>query len=357
MGLVSTDIVIKSAIEAAMDHLRQNEWLWDDVWGELAMDPLSKVEYGWKDVDAAKRWFKGNNVRVVFPFRQDAPVLPCFTVVVTSTAEMAERATLGDEGEEEDDFDPKQKALLPQKVYREFTPKAFDRDTGTVTFPDNLTTQFVVPGQFLVSSRTGKAYQIYEVAADDKFKIKEGVREDFTDAYIVPPTTLWNSKKERTKIGETIVVGVHAQSDPVQCIWMRMLIAYILLRYKEAYFESRGLDLTTFTISEIDLNPNFQASDKVYSCFVTLNGEIETRWIKYVAPKLQSTQVSIRIADGPKTPEGYLKQVQRQGWQMAQDPPPVPTEPLGNLNVDGTAEDGTLEDGIDQIDGSEDDQG
>ena len=353
MGLVATDIVVKSTIEAALAHLRQNEWLWDDIWGELATDPLSRVEYGWKEVDAAKRWFKANNVLTVFPFRQDGPTLPCFTVLVTSTGEDTEVATLGDEGEEFDDFDPKQNALQPQRVYAPFTPKKYDMSTGTITFPDSLTTNFVVPGQFMVSQKSGKAYQIYKIAGNG-FQIKAGTRDDFTDGYIVPPTSLWNEKKERTKIAENVVIGVHAQSDPVQCMWMRMLIMYILLRYKEAYFESRGFDLTTFTCGEIDLNPNFQNSDRVYSCFVTLTGKIETRWIKYVAPKLQSTQVDIRIADGPKTPEAYLKQVQAQGWSMPPDPPAPPADnaPFPN-DADPLID--TIEDGIESP--SEEDDG
>jgi hypothetical protein len=356
LGLVATDILVKSAIEGALDHLRKNQWLLDDVWGDLAVDTMSKVQYGWKDVDAAKKWFNGNNILVTFAFRDDQPVIPCISVVVTSTAEMGDRTTIGDEGDETDDFDPKKNAILPQKVYLDFTPKKFDREQGLVTLPDGVDSTYVVPGQFLVA-KSGKAYQIYQVIDAATFKIKENLREDFTGCYIAPPTSLWNAKGERSRVSESVVLGIHAQSDPVQCAWMRMLVMYILFRYKEAYLESRGFELSTFSCSEIDLNPSFRNSDKVFSCFVTLNGEVEAKWIKYVAPKLQSTQVSIRIADGPKTPEGYLKQVQKQGWSMPEDPPPVPADNLGGINVDGDEEDGTLLDGIDQIDGSEDDQG
>lgn len=358
MGLVATDIVVKSMIEAALDHLRKNEWLLDDVFGELATDPLSRVEYGWKEVDSAKKWFKANDIIAVFPFRQDGPRLPCFTVVVSSTAEDTENASLGDEGEETGidlpEFDPRQNALLPQQVYRPFTPKSYDPVTGTMALADGLDPSFLVPGQFMVSARSGKAYQILAVLGGGQFRIKAGTRDDFTDGYVVPPTSLWNQKKERTKMGETVVIGVHAQSDPVQCMWMRMLIGYILLRYKEAYLESRGYDLSTFSLSEIDLNPNFQNSDRVYSCFATLNVKVETRWIKYVAPKLQSTRVQIRIADGPKTPEAYVKQAQKQGWSMPQDPPPVPTDSAPFPNPNDPLID-TIDDGIESA--SEEDDG
>ena len=65
MGIVPSDLLVKSALEAALAHLRANQWLLDDVFGELATDSLSGLEYGWKDVDAAKRWFLNNNIRVV----------------------------------------------------------------------------------------------------------------------------------------------------------------------------------------------------------------------------------------------------------------------------------------------------
>lgn len=355
MGIVPADLLVKSAIEAALAHLRANQWLLDDVWGELATDALSSTEYGWKDVDAAKKWFNGNNIRVVFPFRVDKPTFPCITVVNMSTGEEPEKASLGDEGEEEGNFDPKANAILPQLVYRPFTPKAYDRSTGIVTLPNSLETNYMVPGQFYVSASSQKAYQILEVLGADQFRIKENTSDNFTGGYIVPPSNLWNVKRERTRIGESFTLGLHAQSDPSQCIWLRMLVSYILLRYKEAYFESRGFELSTFTVSEVDLNPQYQQVDRVFSCYVTLRAEVETQWIKYVAPKLYSTQVNIRIIDGPKTPEGYLKQVQKQGWMMPPDPPLPPAENQSGIDEDGNGF--TVQQGIDEIDGGEDDQG
>lgn len=264
MGIVPSDLLVKSALEAALAHLRANQWLLDDVFGELATDSLSGLEYGWKDVDAAKRWFLNNNIRVVFPFRQDSPTFPCISVVNMSTAEETEKASLGDEGDEEDNFDPKQNALLPQLVYRPFTPAKYDRAAGIVTLPANLVDSYIVPGQFLVSAKSGKAYQIYKALGNNQFTIKEGIADDFTGAYITPPSTLWNVKRERTRMGETFTLGLHAQSDPSQCIWLRMLVMYILLRYKEAYFESRGFELSTFSVSEVDQNASYQQVDKIF---------------------------------------------------------------------------------------------
>jgi hypothetical protein len=339
MPILATDIIVKTAIEAAIAHLRQNSWLWDDIWGGLATDSLSKAEYGWKEVDRAKNWFKANDIKVYTAFRVDLPDLPAITIVNESTSEALDRTSLGDTYEETGDFDPSANSLIQQMIYSPFTPKSYNPTTGTVTFPDGTITDMIVPGQFLVSSKTSKAYQILSVGGPNSFTIKANTVEDFMGAYIAPPTSLWNVKREITYFNESFNVGVHANSDPIQCIWMRQLVLYILLRYKEAYIERRGLELTTPRAGAIDLNAHFP-KEKVFSCFINMHGIVPATWIKYVAPKLQSVVSKIYIADGPKTPNAYINQVRKQGWQMAADKVPEKEVDLADILGSSTDEDG-----------------
>lgn len=304
MAIIASDLLVRSAIEAAIYHLRQNTWLLPDVWGGLANDSILKSESGYKEVDAAIKWFLSNNINVFAPFRIDLPTFPCITVVNTSTSEDLSKTMLGDYGSEETDFDPRGAALLPQKVYGSFTPKAYDPSKGKVTFPDTLTTDILVPGQFLVTKK-GKAYQVLKVFDQSSFEIKEGVKDDFLDAYIVPPTTLWNLKREMTYLQESFAIGCHAQSDPVQAIWLRQLVMYILFRYKEAYLEARGLQLSTIQAGGVDLNNQFE-KEKVFTSIINMEGTMEANWIKYTAPKLQSVTAKIIITDGSKTPPSEI---------------------------------------------------
>lgn len=305
-------------VEGALTDLRKNNWILDDIFGELASDPMAKGDYGFKEVEKAKEWFLGNKIEVYLTNRIDTPRFPCFTIVKLSSREMTERASLSDEGLL-GEVDPGGITKQVQKMYPTFTPKAYDRAKGFVTLPDGMTTNKMLSGQFLVSKKSGKAYVIGAVPTDVMFQISPNITDDFTEAYIAPPTSLWNLQKELTFLDESFAIGLHAESDLNQIIWLRQIAQYIFLRYKEAYLERRGFELSTFNVGSIDINPHFNGVELVYSCMMTMNGQVEANFVKYAAPKLQGVKGGIRIIDGPKTPEEYIAQAAKQGWKMEAD--------------------------------------
>ncbi|MGH7240775.1 MAG: hypothetical protein ACREGB_00585 [Candidatus Saccharimonadales bacterium] len=307
-------------LEAAIVDMRKNTWLLPDVFAGLADDPLSKSENGWKEVDKAIKWFMSNEIPVFLQHRIDTPVFPCLSVVLTNSPEDEARASLGDEGMVEE-IDPAEIAVTPQRIYQPFTPAQYDPSTGYVTFPAPLDTSLIVAGQFLVSQRSGKAYAISKRIDGQVFQIKAGTKDDFTDATIVPAVALWNVHRELSFLNEAYSIGIHAASDPVQAIWLRQLTIYIMMRYKEAFLEGRGYELSTIHTGPIDLNKSFHP-ERVFSCFMTLTGQVQMDWIKFVAPKLQAVSGGIRIIDGPKTPAAYQKEVASQIWSMEGDAPP-----------------------------------
>lgn len=318
MGILATDIVIKTAIEAAIADLRKNKWILSDVYGDLAGDPMAATDYGYKEVERATEWMLGNDIGVYITNLVDTPRFPCITIVRTSSREMQERAALADDFSMED-IEPAGITRQNQRMTPEFTPKAYDKTKGIVTLPDSITTSAVFNGQYLVAKRSGKAYIIQHVLTSSSFQIAAGTNDDFTEAYVVPPTSLWNLQKELTFLEETFAIGMHAQSDINQALWLRQLMQYIMLRYKESYIEKRGVELSSYHVGAIDANPHFPATELVFSCTMTLVGQTEASFVKYASPKLQGTKVSIRIADGPKTPEQYQKYADAQGWSMAAD--------------------------------------
>lgn len=318
MGILSSDILLKTMIEAAFADLRKNSWILDDVYSELATDVLAKDHYGYKEVAAAKQWFLNNNIDVYLVNRVDTPRFPCVTIVQTDSREMVERTALADEGFV-DEIEPYSITKRIQKVCDNFTPSAFDRSKGYVTLPNNLNTTFVLAGQFLVSSKTGKAYVIGKVLDSQTFQIAENVKEDFTDCYIAPPTSVWNLHKELTFLQESFVIGLHTQSDLNQAIWLRQLMQYIFLRYKEAYLERRGFELSTFNVGAITENDHFKGVELIWTCPMNVNGQVQADFIKFAAPKLQGVSGGVKIIDGPKTPDAYLKYALAQGWSMEGD--------------------------------------
>lgn len=333
MGIVSADVLIKTMIEAALADLRKNSWILDDIYSELAGDVLAKDHYGYKEVAAAKQWFLSNNIDVYLVNRVDTPRFPCITIVQTDSREMTERTALSDEGMMEE-IEPYSITKRIQKVYDNFTPSSFNKDTGVVTFPQGTTTQFVVPGQFLISAKTSKAYVINKVLDINSFQIAEGIRDDFTGCYIAPPTSVWNLHKELTFLQESFVIGLHTQSDLNQAIWMRQLMQYVFLRYKEAYLERRGVELSTFSVGTIVENPEFKGVELIWTCPMNVTGQVQADFIKFAAPKIQGTTGGIRIIDGPKTPETLQKYAQTQGWKMEKDPPQLLPSEIQESNVD-----------------------
>lgn len=324
MGLLPTDLVVKSMLEAALYDVRKNAWLLDDVFSGLASDPLSSAQYGWKEVARAKDWFLSNNVMVYLPFRIDAPTLPCISIIGPSVSEMQSRANLGDDGQTED-YAPDLATANPQRVYDPFTPAGYDPETGYVTFPQGIMTDTMAPGMFLVSQKSGKAYVIQQIVSSQVFGIKSGTNDDFTAAWVAPVSALWNLQREIIITDQSFTIGCHTQGDPVTITWLRDLVMYCLGRYREAYLEARGFGLSTISCGPPSVDPDFDM-ERCYKVDINLMGQVQGDWIKYIAPKLQVVRSGILIADGPKTPAQYLQYAEAQGWKMAADaatPPPV----------------------------------
>src|SRR5271166_590598 len=205
MAIIATDILIKTMIEAAVADLKKNSWILDDVFGGLATDPLSSQEYGYKEVYKAKKWFLENEINIYLHNRIDNPTFPCITIVQSQSAEMIERASLGDERGSYpiEQVRPGGRSIQPQIVVGPFNPIAYQptstiKNQAIVTMPTEFNTTQVVPGQFLVSIVSGKAYEILQVTGSNSFTIASGVMDDFSGAYVTPPTSLWNLNRELT---------------------------------------------------------------------------------------------------------------------------------------------------------------
>lgn len=331
MGITAVDILLKTMCEAAFADLRKNSWILDDIFSSLASDFLANAHYGYKEVAAAKEWFLANNIDVYLVNRVDTPRFPCVTIVQTDSREMTERASLSDEGVI-DEIEPYSITKRIQKVYDNFTPAAFDKDMGYVTMPQNLNTDGIVAGQFLVSSKTSKAYIIGKVIDSKTFQIAPEAKDNFTDCYIAPPTSVWNLHKEITFLQESFVIGLHTQSDLNQAIWLRQLMQYVFLRYKEAYLERRGFELSTFSVGAISENPEFHGVELIWTCPMNISGQVGADFIKFAAPKIQGTTGGIRIIDGPKTPETMQKYAKAQGWAMEGDCPQETEKPVSDVD-------------------------
>jgi len=306
MSIIATDILIKSMLEAALNDLRANSYVLEDVFSGLAADPMSAPEHGWKEVEKAIKWFNETNIPVVLQHRiGDTPKIPCISIAYEPSSELENRASLADDGLIEDyPIDrPNGSTNIPIKVKDNFTPDTYDKTTGQITMPKGVTTESMAPGQFFVSSVSGKAYEIKLLKGDNKFFIKAGVVDDFTDSYVAPKTNIWNLHRELTFLQESYSIGCHTTSDPGTTIWLWQIVFYSFLRYKEAYLESRCFELSNLRSSELMRNTEFPA-ENVFSKYITISGQVQADWIKFIAPRFEHIETTISIADGPLAPPG-----------------------------------------------------
>lgn len=329
MAILASDILIKSAIEAAFADLRRNEWILEDIFSGMLSDPLSKNEYGAREMQTAVDWFLKTDVPVLLQHRvADAPSMPCVTISYAPGEEDLSRTSLGDQRVtremEPDTF------IQPNNLTRDFSAKSYDVETGYFVIPDHIDTSVVKEGQFIFSKKTGRAYVIKKLINSNTVQIATKILDAFQDVYVRTRYSLWNVESEITFFRESYTIGCYAHGSAAACYWLWQIVTYSLLRYKEAYLEARGFELSGLSFGPLQEADPDVPGDRVYSRSIRLNGVVPASWVKFAAPKLEVVRAKILIADGPKAPPGVYGdelitinpgqiKTNGQSWEMAED--------------------------------------
>jgi hypothetical protein len=337
MSVNSSDLIIRSTFEAAFADLRANSWLLIDVFNSLVLinDPLTSTDYGQKEVQRAMNWFLSTDIPVYMQYRIDNVTFPSITIIDMGASEMVgQRTALADDGHTET-WSPENVVSTPQYVVPPFAVSNYDSTSGLITMPSSVNTSQVVPGQFLVSVASGKSYVIDKIAGTNQFYIEPNVTDNITTCYVLPLTPNWNLQREQTFFKQNYAIMVAAISDPVYCTWLTQIVTYVLGRYKEAYLEARGYEVSSFDVGPLTIDQAFN-NEQVYYKQISLTGECEMGWAKYVAPQFQGYNTGIVIANAPASPPDVLPVILNEGIQMEGDLPPgaINTSAvLGNLDT------------------------
>ncbi len=325
MAILASDIIIKTMLEAAINDLRANNWILEDIFSGLAADALASPEAGWKEVKTAIDWFLKTDIPVILQHRiADRPRIPCISIAYMPSREMEERASLADDGLIEDYTinKPGRGTSMPLRVTKPFTPNSYDSITGKVTMPKTVSTELMGVGQYLISSKSSKTYQIIAITGKYGFSIAPGVVDDFSDCYIVPKSSVWNVHRELTFMAESYSIGCHTQNDPATTIWLWQIVVYSILRYKEAFLEGRCFELSGFDSSALERNAEF-STENVFSKYINIRGQVQADWIKFIAPKFESVAATMGIInpDGTTSPEGTHMALEEcpPSWGMEND--------------------------------------
>lgn len=321
MGQVSTDIILYTMFEAALADLRKNPYLLADIFGvALEQDPLAGPEYGTIEYQNAYKWFGQNNISVIMHLRRDLPKFPCISIQALSSRELSDRATLSDTHTEYLTFtDPLAIQKAPTKIYSEFSPASYERETGIIELPAGYNTyQMAAKIHMVVEKNSRKGFVIQDVVDAKKFKILPNSSLDLKDIYIAPVTDNWNVHSGRARFQENFTIGCHGSSNPLEAIWLSQLVQYILLKYKFKYLEKRNIQLATMSAEGPYQNTQYTA-DNIYTKNFSLTFQTEYAWIDSVHPQLARSQGQILIDEAEETSEMIWESIKKQGWKPDSD--------------------------------------
>jgi hypothetical protein len=293
-GIHQSDVVIRSAIIAAIADLRANPWLLDYVFASLPKDSVTMADYGEREIAAAKKWFMSTNIPVFMSTRIDDVKLPAISISLLESTEA--ETTLGDTHYKvTEDNDSAWPALAGP-----FSPVEYSAATGIMKIPETIDL-ILAPGMVVVDS-VGRAHEILEVPETYTLQLKAGTVGDFTDALIKGTRPSYVANLESVVMKETYSIGCHVNSEQTHLTYLHSILTFILLRYKESLLEARGFERSQINSSDFRRNESFDV-ELAFSRHLNITGYVRQIWPKAIKPKLTGLAVSpLMVIDSGKLP-------------------------------------------------------
>ena len=220
-GIFQGDIIIKTAIELALDDMKKNTYIIDDVFASLIENPLLNKKYGIAEVNKAREFILNNKIHIFMGGRMDKEEFPCVTISVGSSNEDNSLATLGDNSHMVEDLDPEDIGQKIQYIISPFTPVSYDKDTGIVEVPeDSDQYEYVRDGMVLIDTDTGEGFAIAGKGGLHGIQIAAGSDLTATKVGVVPEYQIYRARRERAISQETYNIGCHTHGDQSTAIFL-----------------------------------------------------------------------------------------------------------------------------------------
>lgn len=322
-GIFQSDVLIRTAVLAALEDMRDNPWLLDFAFSWLANDDLTKGDkhYGVDGIEEAKTWFKNTKIAVVMSFRTDRPQLPCIAIELVDSSENGANS-LGDVSSEgaTESIEASDIVIRPRPILGPFTPKSYDSSTGTVTLPSGTTTSGVFAGNVLYDSKTNRGFIVKDVVDDSRFRIDAGVRANFTHAYVAASSQMHVAHLESVEFQETYRLRCYVNTAPVHLLYLYSILTFALLRYKQDLLEARGFERTTIRSQNIFEPQGADAAELLFARDTVISGYVRQYWPKSILPQIHGIAVGpLKVIGGGVSPTGIQSAVEEQGWMMDED--------------------------------------
>ena len=296
LGIHPSDVIIRTAIVAALADIRANPWLLDYVFAALPRDEQTYKDYGEKSVARAKEWFLKTDIPVSMVPRIDEGRWPRITISLADSQEVEN--TLGDVHSTPIEYIQNGTwAALTSP----FTPMYYTPATGKIKLPA-VGGLVVGPGMYIID-HNGNEHEILVVESDSVVYIAENTMADFRGCVIkgVKPTIAVHLESAAFK--ETYNIGVHVGQEPVYLTWLHSIVSFALLRYRKSLLEGRGFERTSFNSSDFRREETFE-SELVFSRYITITGYVRNYWPSHVVPTINTTYQPIKVNPADQLPTG-----------------------------------------------------
>jgi len=300
MALFNGDAVIKTAIELALDDVRGNPWLIQDMMGQFVDNQYLRDKYGQKEIDRCKEWLGsdgpggGNKIDVYMRHRIDRDQYPCITIELGSSSEREDMRHMADASSVVETIMPGDGVKTIPFVVKAFTPSSYDQASGLLEAPSEVDLRAVAPGMVLVNPANGEGWVIKELGGDNGLLIDAGTNLPAVSKFaVVPKYQFYRARREHSFFQESYTIGCHVVGDTAQLMWLHAIVVYALLRYREGLLEAN--DFTQSSISSGPITPNDSISEpgaeNAWSRYVTLTGMVENTWLKTPRRIIESLQI------------------------------------------------------------------
>lgn len=279
-GIFQGDLIIKTAIEMALEDIRKQEWIIEDIFSSLLENPILAKRYGMKEITRAKEFILNNNIPVYMHHRLDKMEYPCITISIGQSTEDKDLATLGDNSVAFEDYDAQDIGKPIKYIVAPFKPLSYDESTGIVEMPADIDAyRYIGKGMLLINPKNGNAWVIDGKAGNNGIQISPGTKLPKADLAIIPQYHYYRARRERATSQEQYNIGCHVHGDPSLLIFLFSVVKYAIYRYREGLLEYNNFQLSRITCTDMIRN-EAMAEENVFSRWITLSGQVEESWVK-----------------------------------------------------------------------------
>lgn len=287
-GIAQTDLILRSAIKAALEDIRRNPYLFDYMFAQLLQDELTNKEYGVNVINRAKEWFLKTDIPVFMDTHVNAVKFPCVVIKMVSSNETEKTVGDVDGTAPYEKVDFKWDNLVPP-----FNPVSYDALTGIMTLPESVVNALFIVAGMVVVDKNGIVHPITDASTLDTITIDKG-QFDFNGSTIRGAKPTYVAAIESCGFNESYQIGCFVDSETDHLVFLHTILVFILLRYKENLFEERGFEKSIISSASFSTSPITEVQS-LYSRFLTISGQVRHYWPKTILPQIEGVVVEATL--------------------------------------------------------------